>query len=46
MRGLLWENFVSKPHPFREIPVGWKGRGQAGRRYYKLASIIFLLQTM
>jgi len=46
MRGHLLEIFVSKPHPFREIPVWQKGRGQAGRRYYERASTIFLLQTI
>ena len=46
LRGHLWEIFVSKPHPFREIPVVWKGRGQAGRRYYEHASTMFLPQTM
>jgi len=46
MRGHLWENFVSKSHPFREIPVWWKGRGQPRRRYYEHASTIFLVQTI
>jgi len=46
LRGHIWDIFVWKPHPFREIPGQRKGRGQAGRRYYEHASTIILPQII